>query len=317
MAKQSPELKRDIMPYRDCAGCVVFNSKGQVLICERKSKKQGKHIWQFPQGGIDSFEEPIDAALRELYEETSIRSVSLLTAATDWIYYDLPDEYLGIALKGKFRGQRQKWFAFLFEGSEDEINVINPANGEYASEFSNWRWEKLKKTPKLIVPFKQEAYKKIVSAFEHIVINLKEKSTKVKALKSKHLNMWVELRHKYSPQVSRKNHRAESLALLKSKKAKSFGLFEGDILIGFAEVYKKQDDDGSDIAWLNGIFITQGYRQWDLDKKLLQSVEKWAKKKNLNKINSQVSLNNERAISSHIELGFAEVKRVVKFSKQL
>lgn len=161
---------RKAMPYRDCVGIVVFNRKGEVFIGERAPDAKGTYAlsWQFPQGGMDKGEEPIDAALRELYEETSIRSVSILTAAGDWIFYDLPDELLGVALKGKYRGQRQKWFAVLFEGDEAEINVTNPAEGAHPAEFASWKWAPLEEVPALIVPFKRDAYEEVVKAFRDV-----------------------------------------------------------------------------------------------------------------------------------------------------
>lgn len=161
---------RDSLPYRPCAGTVVFNKDGQVLI-GRRAVKGGDvpaDAWQLPQGGIDKGEEPIDAALRELYEETSIRSVSILTAAPDWIYYDLPDDLLGKAFKGKYRGQKQMWFAFAFEGDESEIDVVHPGGGEHPAEFDAWRWEPLENVPDLIVPFKRDAYVQVVAAFAHV-----------------------------------------------------------------------------------------------------------------------------------------------------
>ena len=106
--------------------------------------------------------------MRELFEETSIRSVTLLAEAPDWILYDLPDEALGIALKGKYRGQRQRWFAFRFTGDDSEIDVENPGDGSTPSEFDAWRWEALERLPDLIVPFKREAYRKVVAAFARL-----------------------------------------------------------------------------------------------------------------------------------------------------
>ena len=92
----------------------------------------------------------------------------LIAEAPNWIYYDVPDDALGIALKGRFRGQRQRWFAFLFEGEESEIDVIEPGDGSMPSEFDAWRWEELSRTPELIVAFKRDAYKQIVAAFGHL-----------------------------------------------------------------------------------------------------------------------------------------------------
>jgi putative (di)nucleoside polyphosphate hydrolase len=164
-------MKRQEMPYRDCVGAAVFNRDGRVFIGRRKpdplteDRSEIAAPWQMPQGGIDKGEEAYPAALRELFEETSIRSVELLAEAPDWIYYDLPDEALGIALQGKYRGQRQRWFAFRFLGEEDEINVLEPGDGAMPAEFDAWRWERLETLPDLIVPFKRDAYRRIVAAF--------------------------------------------------------------------------------------------------------------------------------------------------------
>ena len=165
---------REAMPYRDCVGIAVFNSQGNVFICRRKHEDDPEDSaergapWQMPQGGIDKGEDALRAALRELHEETSIQSVSLLAEAPEWISYDLPDEELGIALKGKYRGQRQRWFAFAFTGQDSEIDVLNPGGGKHPAEFDAWRWERLTRTPGLIVPFKKDAYDKVVAAFADI-----------------------------------------------------------------------------------------------------------------------------------------------------
>lgn len=165
---------REDLPYRDCVGTAVFNREGQVLIGRRKPADDPEvsgelgSLWQMPQGGIDPREAPRDTAIRELYEETSIRSVKLLAEAPDWIYYDVPDEVLGRALRGKYRGQRQRWFAFAFTGWDDEINVTSPGGGAHPAEFEQWRWEPLEKLPDIIVPFKRNAYLKVVEAFRTI-----------------------------------------------------------------------------------------------------------------------------------------------------
>jgi len=167
-------VDRDKLPYRDCVGTAVFNAEGLVLIGRRAPEEDPEDNsevaapWQMPQGGIDKGEAPLDTARRELYEETSIRSVELLAEAPGWIYYDLPDEALGIALKGKYRGQRQRWFAFRFTGDESEINVSEPGGGAHPAEFDRWRWEQLEALPDLIVPFKRDAYRQIVAAFRDI-----------------------------------------------------------------------------------------------------------------------------------------------------
>ena len=165
---------RESLPYRDCVGIAVFNWEGNVFIGRRKSEGDPEQSaergapWQMPQGGIDKGEDPLRAALRELYEETSIGAVSLLAEAPEWIYYDLPDEALGIALRGKYRGQRQRWFAFAFTGEDSEIDVAAPGGGKHPAEFDAWRWERLSRTPGLIVPFKRQAYEKVVEAFADI-----------------------------------------------------------------------------------------------------------------------------------------------------
>ena len=167
-------IDRQTLPYRDCVGVAVFNAHGNVFLGHRKpegdpdqSAQQG-HAWQMPQGGIDKGEDPLRAALRELYEETNITSVSLLAEAPEWIYYDLPDELVGVAFKGKYRGQRQRWFAFAFTGPDSEIDVTHPGGGKFKPEFSTWRWEKLSRAPSLIVPFKRPAYEAVVEAFRDI-----------------------------------------------------------------------------------------------------------------------------------------------------
>ncbi len=167
-------MKREEMPYRDCVGVAVFNREGLVFIGRRKldpwteDRSEIAAPWQMPQGGIDKGEEPYPAALRELFEETSIRSVELLAEAPGWIHYELPDEALGIALKGKYRGQRQRWFAFRFLGEESEIDVEHPGDGAMPAEFHAWRWERLAALPDLIVPFKRDAYLEVVSAFADV-----------------------------------------------------------------------------------------------------------------------------------------------------
>lgn len=169
MSRPTPVF-REAMPYRRNAGVVLFNRDGKVWIGRRKDypADEDHHAWQMPQGGIDEGEEPVDAAIRELFEETNVSSISLLTAAPDWLQYDLPDEELGRALKGKYRGQRQKWFACLFEGEDSEIDIDHPANGQHRAEFEAWRWEDLDKLPELVVPFKREVYREIVAIFRDI-----------------------------------------------------------------------------------------------------------------------------------------------------
>lgn len=151
---------------------MVLNREGKVWagrrIAESDSEMAGADkLWQMPQGGIDKGEDPWPAALRELYEETGMRNVSLLAEAPDWINYDLPRELVGIAFKGKFRGQTQKWFALRFEGDDGEI-AINPPPGGHEPEFDAWAWKPMADLPELIVPFKRRVYEQVVAAFRHL-----------------------------------------------------------------------------------------------------------------------------------------------------
>ena len=163
---------REDLPYRDCVGIAVFNRDGRVFIARRQQagdpEESAEHgsPWQMPQGGIDKGEAPEATALRELYEETSIRSVQPLEAIKEWIYYDSPDDMVAEGgLKGKYRGQRQRWFAFLFTGNDAEINVTTPGGGKHPAEFDRWRWEHLERLPELIVPFKRHAYEQVWAGF--------------------------------------------------------------------------------------------------------------------------------------------------------
>lgn len=158
--------------YRPCVGVAVFNRDGLVWIGHRSdadAEGEGKgHWWQMPQGGLDDEEDPYQAALRELYEETSIKSVSLIAEAPGWLSYDLPDDLIPVSWGGRYRGQRQKWFALRFEGSDNEIDVVHPGGGKFKPEFNRWRWEKLDQLPELIVPFKRPVYEQVVGAFKQI-----------------------------------------------------------------------------------------------------------------------------------------------------
>ena len=170
--KDKMKLKAQDLPYRPCVGVMVLNSEGLVWagrrIPEENSEYDGSpQLWQMPQGGIDKGEEPIEAAWRELYEETGIKTASLVAEAPDWINYDLPEQLIGIGLKGKYRGQTQRWFAFRFEGSEAEI-AINPPPGGHTAEFDEWAWRPMEDLPDLIVPFKRDVYLKVVDAFRHL-----------------------------------------------------------------------------------------------------------------------------------------------------
>jgi putative (di)nucleoside polyphosphate hydrolase len=157
--------------YRPCVGLALFNKQGRVLVGRRRIGAGNlRHAWQMPQGGIDAGEEPYDAALRELYEETNVRSVSLLGETGDWLSYDIPTPLAGMAWKGRYVGQRQKWFAFRFTGEDSEIDVEKPGGGKHKPEFGSWRWEKLERVPELIVPFKRNVYEQVAKAFSRYAV---------------------------------------------------------------------------------------------------------------------------------------------------
>ncbi len=160
------------LPYRDCVGVMILNAQGLVFTGHRKVLPEAEEtgtnfLWQMPQGGIDKGEDPEPAARREMWEETGIKSVSLLAEAPKWISYDLPEHLVGVALKGKYRGQRQKWFAFRFEGDESEIAINPPPDGNHA-EFDQWKWRPMHELPALVVPFKRKAYEEVVAVFAHL-----------------------------------------------------------------------------------------------------------------------------------------------------
>ena len=156
-------------PYRPNVGIALFNGSGQVLI-GRRFRDDGPEIilpgleWQMPQGGIDAEENPRDAVMRELWEETGIVSVDYLDEI-GWLNYEFPP-YSGPASHrlAKFRGQHQKWFALRFTGSDDEIDPLTPRNGQPA-EFDQWRWERLDRVADLVVPFRREVYRAVAQSF--------------------------------------------------------------------------------------------------------------------------------------------------------
>ena len=171
MAHRQP-VDPETLPYRPCVGMMVLNRQGLVWvghrIAEPDSEMAGSsRLWQMPQGGIDKGEEPHEAAVRELYEETGMRSLSLIEEAPHWIDYDLPRELVGVVWKGKYRGQTQKWLAFRFEGDESEI-AIDPPPGGHDAEFDGWAWKPMSELPDLIVPFKRDVYLQVVAAFRHL-----------------------------------------------------------------------------------------------------------------------------------------------------
>jgi putative (di)nucleoside polyphosphate hydrolase len=157
----------DDLPYRTCVGMTLINERGLVFIGRRAGgieRVDDQHVWQMPQGGVDPGEDPWLAAKRELFEETSVRSIEKLAEVSEWLIYDIPRTVAGRAWKGRYRGQRQKWYAMRFTGKDNEIDVVNPGDG-HKPEFIAWRWEPMQNLPRLIVPFKRPVYERVVKEF--------------------------------------------------------------------------------------------------------------------------------------------------------
>ena len=157
-----------ITAYRPCVGIMLLNPQGLVWVGRRFQKQNDDgvgHWWQMPQGGIDGNEDPAAAALRELEEETAVRSAEIIAEAPGWYNYDLPDQLIGKSWKGKYRGQTQKWFAARFTGNDSEINLAPPGHKQ---EFDQWRWVKMHEVIDAIVPFKKPVYEQVIAAFKHL-----------------------------------------------------------------------------------------------------------------------------------------------------
>ncbi|MFA5989356.1 MAG: RNA pyrophosphohydrolase [Sphingomonas sp.] len=153
------------LPYRPCAGIMIMNAQGQIFVGQRVDTKV--EAWQLPQGGIDPGETAHDAAFRELAEETGISAdkVALLATSAEEYYYDLPDDLIGKVWRGKWRGQRQRWFLFRFLGSDGDVNIATEHQ-----EFSAWRWVAPAEIISLAVPFKRTLYANVLAAFsDHLL----------------------------------------------------------------------------------------------------------------------------------------------------
>lgn len=159
------------MEYRPCVGIMLLNAQGQVWLGRRADKPNDEGAgqwWQMPQGGIDEGEDPRAAAFRELEEETRVTRASFLAEAPGWYHYDLPAHLIGKSWGGRYRGQKQRWFAFRFEGEESEIRLDPPPGKGLEKEFDAWRWAPMDEVLDLIVPFKREVYAQVIQAFRHL-----------------------------------------------------------------------------------------------------------------------------------------------------
>ncbi len=152
------------LPLRVGVGAIVLNHENKVFVGKRKDNPVNK--WQMPQGGVNKNEDFLSAMKRELHEETNIKSIKIIKELDGWYTYNLPDNLLGIIWKGKFRGQKQKWYIVRFQGDEREINVktINP-------EFIEWKWISVEMLPNVIVDFKKNVYIKLVREIKKLLTN--------------------------------------------------------------------------------------------------------------------------------------------------
>jgi putative (di)nucleoside polyphosphate hydrolase len=153
---------KDPRRYRPNVGLALFHREGPVFLGKRYGA-EGPYRWQMPQGGVDRGEAPLAAAYRELEEEIGVRPelVDLLNETADWLYYDFPtDVRTKMKHRGRFLGQRQKWFAFRFKGRDADIRLDT-----HTPEFSDWRWAALETAPELVIPFKRATYEEVVRRF--------------------------------------------------------------------------------------------------------------------------------------------------------
>ena len=161
MARSCLTTRHEDLPFRPCVGVMLINAEGLVFVGRRID--QTVEGWQMPQGGIDMGESPEQAALRELKEEIGTNKAEFLRELDGWLEYDLPAHLVGVALKGRYRGQRQKWLAMRFTGKDSDIDVATDE-----PEFAEWKWLAMEALPRMIVPFKRDTYAKVIEAFRDL-----------------------------------------------------------------------------------------------------------------------------------------------------
>jgi putative (di)nucleoside polyphosphate hydrolase len=162
-------MRPEDMPYRPNVGAVLFNREGRIFVARRANFPNAEGPpggWQLPQGGIDASEDPRVAIFRELGEEIGTEKAEIIGEHPDWLQYDLPPELIGKALGGKYRGQRQRWFALRFTGTDADIRLdLDPH-----PEFDAWRWDDLANLPSLAVGFKRDIYAVLATSFARYAI---------------------------------------------------------------------------------------------------------------------------------------------------
>ena len=162
------EEEVEITAYRPCVGVMLINRDGLVWVGRRFEKQNDDGVgkwWQMPQGGIDEGEDAAAAALRELAEETAVTSAHVIAEAPGWFKYDLPEQLIGKSWNGKYRGQKQKWFACRFTGDDSEINLAPPGTSRNSTSGNGPAWMR---SLDIVVPFKKQVYEQVVKAFRHL-----------------------------------------------------------------------------------------------------------------------------------------------------
>ena len=150
------------LPYRPGVGIMVLNKENKVFVGKRVDTKAD--AWQMPQGGIDNGESPLDAAMRELKEETGIAEVQIIEKSKIWFYYDLPDYLVDRIWDSKYRGQKQQWFLVRYEDDDSLINI-----NQSPQEFSDWKWVDVEELTSIIVPFKKRLYTDVIIEFKDVL----------------------------------------------------------------------------------------------------------------------------------------------------
>ena len=152
------------LPLRSGVGIVLINKNNQVFVAKRIDNP--KNFWQMPQGGVDEGEDFLTAAYRELEEETSVKNVELIKELDGLVTYHLPERLLGIIWRGKYKGQKQKWFLMKYLGEDNDINIKTKK-----PEFLNWKWVDLEEITKLVVDFKLHVYQEVQKKVKKILID--------------------------------------------------------------------------------------------------------------------------------------------------